>query len=360
MTYQILMLGTPWNEADIDNMLKELPDVKRVTIDTIDKDSPLLILYYGNSTADVNVEKSSEKLIKDAIDCHNIQPVTKEADEFMTMIPENLRSINGFFLKKDDNYSIQRLKNFIVSYFGLINSNRKVFISYCRGDIENLAQKIFDELVRSKYHPFLDSYSINTGVDFQEYLCHELVDSDIIILLDTPNFNSRPYCMQEFNIANQERIPVLDIRFKIDTQSNSHFFCDYWETDISCKDANENEKLVGEILGRMEKCMVRAYQFKKKHILDEFDAKYKRFGKNVVEQYGFLSCDQTHECFYPLTRIPSAKDLYDVNEKFNTTPFFSSYKKQILYNGNYCRPDIQEKLKWLNEHLPIGTFNITK
>ena len=106
--------------------------------------------------------------------------------------------------------------------------------------------------------------------------------------------------------------------------------------------------------------MVRAYHFKKKHILDEFDAKNKRSGKKFVEQGGFLSCDQTRECFYPLTRIPSTKDLYDVNEKFNTRPALSSYNKQILYNGNYCRADILEELKWLNKHLPIGTFNLTK
>lgn len=354
------MLGTPWNDIDIDNILKELPDVKRVTRDTIDKDSPLLVLYFGNSTSDINVEESSEELIKDAIVHRKIQPITKEADEFKTMIPDNLRKINGFFLKKDDPSSIQRLKNFIASYFGLINSNNKVFISYCRDDIENLAQKIFDELIKKKYHPFLDSYSINTGVDFQEYLLHELVDSDIIILLDTPKFNSRPYCMEEFNIANQERIPVLDIRFQIDPRFNFHDFCDYWETEISCEDANTNEKLVGDILDRMEKCMVRAYHFKKKHILDEFDAKNKRSGKKFVEQGGFLSCDQTRECFYPLTRIPSTKDLYDVNEKFNTRPALSSYNKQILYNGNYCRADILEELKWLNKHLPIGTFNLTK
>lgn len=360
MTYQILFLGTPWNEKGIKYMLQNIPDVTMVKKNELDMKNPLLILYFGNSDADAVLEDDDKSLIEYAVRHRMIQPITKVAEDFKTMIPNEIKSINGFFMKEDGVTDIVRLNNLIASYFGMLDSNKKVFISYCRDDIEPLAQQLFDELIKRKYHPFLDSYSIEAGVDFQEYLLHELVDSEIIILLDTPNFNSRPYCMEEFNIANQEKIPVLDIRFKIDPKTNQHRFCDFWETDLSCEEAVKDNSLVGKILLRMESCRARAFHFKRQYILEEFNAQCQKFNQTVSEQGGFLRCDQTHECFYPLTRIPSSADIHKVYEIFGTTPFFSSYTKQILYNGNYCRPDVQKKLQWLNEHLPIHTYNITK
>lgn len=71
-------------------------------------------------------------------------------------------------------------------------------------------------------------------------------------------------------------------------------------------------------------------------------------------------CDTTHECFYPLTYIPTAKAVFDVEQKLRKTPLFSTYTKQVLYNGNYCRPDIEKHIEWLNNNLSIKMYNITK
>lgn len=238
MKYQVVHLGTPWRIDDLKTALQDFPDIRVINMDNVEKYDPVLYLYYGCSDKDAEItDKGVEEKLEQIISQKSIQPIAIKPDDFKTNFPQLLKPLNGFFLD-DTEFSIQALKNLILSYFGILEGNRKVFISYRRTDLEGLAQNLFDRLIKKKYIPFLDSYSLAAGVDFQEYLRHELVDSDIIILLDTPGFNSSPYCMEEFNIANVENIPVLDIRFNIDEASNMHRFCDYKDFQLDLAQAN--------------------------------------------------------------------------------------------------------------------------
>lgn len=360
MKYQVIPLGTPWRIDDLKNALQDFPDIHIMDINDVEKYNPVLYLYYGHSKNDAEItDKDLEEKLEKIISQKSIQPIAIYPDDFKKNFPSPLKSLNGFFLDETE-FSIQALKNLILSYFGILEGNRKVFISYRRDDLEKLAQNLFDQLIKKKYIPFLDSYSLEAGVDFQEYLRHELVDSDIIILLDTPGFNSSPYCMEEFNIANAENIPVLDIRFNIDEKKNLHRFCDYKNFQLPLEQANTDKNLPNEIISLMERSRANAFCIKRKFVLDEFNKRCNDFGLHIVEQGGFLRCDATHECFYPTTNIPDARKVFDIDQHFKKTPLFSTYTKQILYNGNYCRPDIEKHLEWLNNNLPIKVYNVTK
>lgn len=360
MKHQVVLLGSPWNKGEVVRVVGMLPDVHIVQQENVDRNYPLLYLYFGQTVDDAVVDNEYGRFLADAVSKRIIQSVVSQPDDLKNKIPNGLKGINGFFLGYDDPSSMIRLKNLVATFFGLINANKKVFISYRRTDLEPLAQKLYVELIRRKYRPFLDSFSIEEGVDFQEHLRHELVDSDILILLDSPDFNSSEYCMEEFNIANQERIPVLDIRFNIDPKRNNHRFCDFYETGMNCDDANRKESLVECIVEKMECNRFRAYHIKRQFVLDAFNIKCSRYGITPVEQGGFLRCDTTHECFFPITHIPTAKDLFDIYTMFKSVPLFTTYSKQILYNGSYCRPDVESHLHWLDANLPIKVFNVVK
>lgn len=360
MKYQVVLLGTPWNENEIIQGLSNLPNLTLVSFDDLNMDKPFLCLYFGQSGEDSQLSKEVKENVNDILRHHALLPITMFPDAFKSNIPNEFKAINGFFLKNNDKEGLSCLKNWVASYFGLIDTNKKIFISYRRTDLEELAHRLYEELIKRKYHPFLDSYTIVEGVDFQEHLRHELIDSEIVIILDSPDFNSSAYCMEEFNIANRERIPVLDIRFNVNPSKNLHRFCDYIETELSCKEANVNSDLVGKIIELMEQSRFKAYKFKRQYILDEFESLCQEYGMNIVNQGLFLRCDTTHECFYPLTRIPSCHDLYNLKVMFDKVPLFSTYAKKIIYNGSYCRPGIESYLQWLNSQLPVTSYNITK
>lgn len=360
MNYQVKILGTPWCENKIINSLQEHPEIKVLKgQEEIDNMLPFICLFFGNTEQDAKVTDEMDLRLKEFVKSSSIQPIGRKPDDFKSKFPQSLKSLNGFFLDGTD-YSIRSLTNLLLSYFGILDGTRKVFISYHREETSGLAVKLFDSLIKKKYTPFLDFYSVKEGVDFQENLRHELMDSDIVILLDTPGFNSSPYCMEEFNICNSQSIPVLDIRFNVDQRKNLHCFCDYYETGIDAKEACSNVGLVDKIVCLMESCRARAFCIKRKFVVDEFHKRCNDFGLSIVEQGGFLRCDTTQECFFPLTHIPSAEDLFRTKCLVEKTPLFTTYNKQILYNGNYCHPVALEQIRWWNEHLPIKTYNITQ
>lgn len=357
MKYQIVLLGTPWIQIDKFKDMICHPMVEFVEIDKVEHCMPILYLYFGFQKEDSTLNESVRAIVKDAVRRRIIQPVACVPDDFNTKIPEELKILNGFFMNDNEN-GWNRLKNLVLSFFGLMDANRKVFISYRRTELQQLAQNLFVELVKRRYRPFLDSYSIEEGVDFQEYLRHELVDSDILILLDSPDFNTSDYCKEEFNIANKERIPVFDVRFNVDARSNFNIFCDYYETGMDCDKANKDESLVQIIADKMESCCFRAYNIKRQFVLDEFRALHARFNLDVTEEGGFLRSDTTKECFFLLTRIPTANDMYMVDSMFKKLPLFTTYNKIVLYNGSYCRQDIRGCLRWLDSYLPVRLCNV--
>lgn len=360
MKYQVLLLGSPWREDDVKNSLKDVSDVIILNhINDIDDSFPFLCLYFGNSEADAAISDDIASKLNKFIMRKNVLPVARKEDDFKTKFPENVKSLNGFFLD-DTECALSSLRNFIISFFGLMDGTRKVFISYHRDETRELAVKLYDLLIKDKYRPFLDSYSIESGVDFQESLRHELINSDILVMLDTPGFNSSKYCMEEFNIANEEGIPVLDIRFNVDAKKNMHRFCDYIETGMDSVMACQDEDLPLKIITLMEKSRAKAFCIKRKFIVDEFLKRCQDYDLPIKEQGGYFRCDITHECFFPMTHYPDIDDLYRTKEMSEKTPLFSTYSKQVLFNGNYCKREILDRLYWCNEYLPIKTYNVNK
>lgn len=277
MKYQVVFLASPWKVDELKASMEDFPDIVFVTLDEMDSEIPTLYLYYGCSPKDASVSNDMEAMLRVGVDRKNVQPIAKNPDDFKTNFPPVLKSLNGFFLS-DTDFSIQALKNLIISFFGIIDGNRKVFISYRRTELEILAHKLFDLLVQKKYYPFLDSYSLLPGVDFQEYLRHELVDSDIVILLDSPDFYNSPYCMEELRIANLENIPVLDVQFQVADKVGMHQFCACLETNMTVQEGNNDGLLADRIIEKMERSRAASYSIKRKFVVDEFHKRCDVYG----------------------------------------------------------------------------------
>lgn len=209
MIYQIVTLGTPIFKAELVEACKAYPEITFRRVRDVNREYPVLYLYYGKTPASARYQGDLD--LTALARQKQILPIAPSAPDFNQNIPKQIRNLNGFFLQ--DERSVQALKNYILAFFGVVNTNRKVFISYRRIDSEELAHQLFDVLTKLKYHPFLDSYSIQPGVDFQEYLRHELNDTEIIVVLNTEHFDESEFTKEEVNIANELRIPILEVKF---------------------------------------------------------------------------------------------------------------------------------------------------
>lgn len=357
MIYQVVTLGKPFFKTELMEACKAYPEIVFKGVGKVNAEYPVLYLYYGKTSGssryqgDLNLDELARQ--------KQILPIAPSAKDFGKNIPKKISHLNGFFLT--DERSIHALKNYILAFFGVVNTNRKVFISYRRIDSEELAHQLFDALTKLKYNPFLDSYSIQEGVDFQEYLRHELNNTELIVVLNTERFVESAYTIEEVNIANELRIPILEVKFKysvkLDVMSMSQVMN---MSEIIHATKHFDNSFVDSITTTIEKMRAQSYLFKRKNVVASLNKQFQQFGLNLQEAGGFLRCDTTREIYFPLTHIPQSTDLFTTDELFNTLPLFSTYNKKVIFNGSYCRDDIKSHLNWLNRYLPIKLFSINE
>ena len=181
----VILLGTPFFVSELRSLLATSSSVEVKDYDGASTVDGALYVYFGESKKDKARKYENISLTKLAKEAR-IVPILKNLDDFRSNIPDELSAINA--ISVDSMLAVGKLKCFILEFFGLLESNRKVFIPYKRNDSLTFAHQLHNALVAAHYKPFLDSYSINYGVDFQEYLRHELSDSSMFVFLNTPNY----------------------------------------------------------------------------------------------------------------------------------------------------------------------------
>lgn len=195
-TYQLLALSTPYYMDELMDILRDMPYISLINVDSIDERLPLLILYVGQTPDDkdriyaLDLQRSAK--------AQEVLPIVQEVSRFGGCIPDALGTINAFVLKNEK--SVPKLKNRILSWLGLLDNTRKIFISYKRSDTTALAHQLFDSLIRKGYIPFLDSYSLESGVNFQEYLMNEILDADMFVMLNSSDYDQSEYTKAELAV----------------------------------------------------------------------------------------------------------------------------------------------------------------
>jgi hypothetical protein len=101
----------------------------------------------------------------------------------------------------------------------LLPHQRRVFVSYRRGDARQAALQLFDAFSSRLFDVFLDTHGIAPGEDFQAVMWHRLCDSDVLVMLDTPNYFESRWTSAEFGRALAKGISVLRIGWPDSTPS---------------------------------------------------------------------------------------------------------------------------------------------
>ena len=343
MNYQLKFLGTPYFENEI---ISKISDKGIDVVSQVDKLKPILYLYFGQSSCDAT--NTSGLDLKELARELCVLPVVKDLTRFNELIPSDIRNLNGFKLKEETD--VDALSNHILSYFGLININRKVFISYKRQDTEHLAMQLFDELVHRGFSPFLDSYSIEPGVDFQEYLKHELSDSEIMILLNSENFECSQYTMEEITVALQQGVGIVLVNFpnsKKRIKDLAQISEPIEMTDNPNKSKEYNDVEITSILDVVESYRARAFSKKRSTLTTEVGKVY-NLDKYQVLQNGNLYSSTDNLLIELITRTPSSVDIHKMD--MGTKSSYTNTERKLIFNGTNCRRDVREHLMWLNDN----------
>lgn len=136
-------------------------------------------------------------------------PVVADLGKFVDVAPSEIRDLNGFELS--DIECVGELAGIALECLGLQRSTRKIFISYARRDAAAVAKQLREAFSARWYDVFLDTISIRPGAAFQEDLLQELADSDVIMLLNSPAVENRPYVQQEIAFADQAGVGGVQV-----------------------------------------------------------------------------------------------------------------------------------------------------
>lgn len=95
---------------------------------------------------------------------------------------------------------------------GVTDLDRRVFISYRRLDTAPMAQQLFDALSRRNISVFLDTVSVEPGVDFQSRLFEQLADKSMVVVLQSPQFSQSAWARKEVEYAIANALSLLIVR----------------------------------------------------------------------------------------------------------------------------------------------------
>jgi TIR domain len=113
-------------------------------------------------------------------------------------IPLKLRPLNCLNAGAD---GFHRIATALLECVELLPRQRRVFVSYRRDNGREAALQLFDELSSSLFDVFLDTHGIAPAEDFQTVLWHRLCDSDVLVMLDTPDYFESRWTSAEFGRA---------------------------------------------------------------------------------------------------------------------------------------------------------------
>lgn len=145
-----------------------------------------------------------------------ILPVASTAQQVPAEIPPELCRLNCVFL---DQAPMERVFSALLECVGLLPRQRRVFLSYRRTESTAVAVQLFAELSARQFDVFLDTHSIGAGVDFQEHLWHQLSDTDVLLMLDTPDYFKSRWTDAEYGRALAKGIGVLRVQWPDSTPS---------------------------------------------------------------------------------------------------------------------------------------------
>lgn len=160
--------------------------------------SSAAVFFGGDDPALANVANLLERGIP-------LLPVVSNLSQVSSEIPDILRPINCLAYEGD------RVATALLECVGLLPRQRRVFISYRRDEAREAASQLFDAVSARLFDVFLDTHGIPPAEDFQTMLWHRLCDSDVLLMLDTPNYFESRWTSAEFGRALAKGISVLRV-----------------------------------------------------------------------------------------------------------------------------------------------------
>lgn len=302
------------------------------------------VVFFGGKNS---LHADVGNLLRNAIP---ILPVVSNITKVNEEIPLVLRHLNCL------DYNVggaERVANALLECAGLLPRQRRVFLSYRRDEAREAAMQLFDTLSSRHFDVFLDTHSIAPAMDFQAMLWHHLCDSDVLVMLDTPNYFSSRWTSAEFGRALAKGISVLSIGWPDSTPSVRTATASRIQllaAEVDQLTGRLADPAIARICAQLEIVRSQSLAVRNLNLVSNLRNAVERIGGNVIgvglnKAIYVQLADGRDVIVYPTVGVPTSKTLHDAT--INT----SEQSVAVIYDHVGLLPSWLEHLEWLGSHI---------
>jgi TIR domain len=284
-----------------------------------------------------------------------ILPVVSTIRRVGEEIPESLRRLNCLAY---DTAGGLRIATALLECVGLLPRHRRVFVSYKRDEARQAALQLFDAFSSRLFDVFLDTHGIAAAEDFQSMLWHRLCDSDVLVMLDTPNYFASRWTSAEFGRALAKGIAVLRIGWPDSTPSIRTATASRAElltTEIDGATGHLADVAVERICIQLESVRSQSHAVRHLNMVSNLRYQVERIGGSVI---GVGSNRGVHirlangrdVVVYPTLGVPTSTTLHDATKNVPGRPV------AVVYDHVGLHPGWLEHLDWLGRHVTTARW----
>ncbi len=350
--------------ADLGLTPRSLRIMDETEIHTRERKSPLVAIFFGYIGATDAKHPVVAELHRDSLP---IIPAVDALDGFREKVPETIAGVNGMQIL--NSADLARLVSTAFENLHLLRMERRLFISYRRAESTGVAIQLFEALDSRGFDVFLDTRSVRPAVDFQSELWHRLADSDVVILLDTPEFRVSHWTVQELTQANATSVQILHLLWPSVPADPYSAFSDFFRLDLSSfrsgSTPDETSQLTDDCLlkvcERAESLRARALAARHAYLVDNFCdlARVSGFSTDVhPERYVSIELSGMKHAIFPAVGVPTAPRLEIIEKAVQHVDPAPTIR--VIYDERGILERWKVHLGWLSSHLPVKAIQVSQ
>lgn len=311
--------------------------------------SPAAAVFFGGNDVD---ESGVGSLLSNFIPTI---PVASSAGQVHVEIPPSLRKLNCLFLDAD---GLVRIATALLECVGLLPRQRRVFVSYRRDHARNAALQLFNALSSRLFDVFLDTHGVPPAEDFQAILWHRLCDSDVLIMLDTPDYFESRWTTAEYGRALAKGISVLRVGWpgvNPSPRTSTASRIDLSVDDLNPISGELTDDSIQSICVHLEQVRGEGHAVRTLNLRSSLRLAVECIGGNVTgvgahnAVYISLPGDK-NITLYPTVGVPTSLTLNDALDRA------SGQSVGVVYDHVGLHERWLQHLTWLEQHIPAARW----
>jgi len=168
-----------------------------------------LVVVYAASRAGAHDADVDEEIAQALANGVAVLPVfrSSEADDVRDMLPDRIEHLNAVDWAHNRSLALATMLRLL----GLVEDERRLFLSYVRRDSASVAEQLHRELQERQFDVFLDRFTVPPGADFQRRLTEDLADRAFLLLLESEGIRASRWVQHEINYALTHGIGTLAV-----------------------------------------------------------------------------------------------------------------------------------------------------